>query len=631
MRIRELLIILSLIVNAFVCFVVPNSYANLAFDYDNDGIDDLSVWRPESSILYIVFSKNICIEGTLKHFHGCYKYFGEKNSVPVIGDYDNDNVSDMATWNREIGNWILADKNTFQQIKFGSSGDVPVQGDYNGNGQTDIAVWKPKTGNWSVKNMQTVQWGLPGDVPVPGDYNGDGKTDFAVWRPFEAVWYIKNVVKTQWGLPGDIPIPGDYDGDGKTDIAVWRPSDGNWYIKGIKIVQWGLPGDIPVPGDYDGDGKTDIAVWRPNEGNWYICGKQFYNNVSNQIIHDYNKDGVNDVCIQWGLNGDIPCNQNYSYIPPFKVANYRGVMVSPAVNANDLIDLCKWRANLVRWQFNWFRNEDNANIKDYRKWLNGQLNKLDSLIPVCNQSKIKVVIDLHSPPGGIDLKTHRVFRNETFKNEFINTWKQIACRYKGNNTILGYDLLNEPHCWIRNAWQELAQTTAENIRTIDANHDIIIELNWGSPLLTNWIKPLKNISNVVYSVHMYEPGEYTHQGVLSNFPNTGVKYPGIINGQRWNKNKLEQVLGSIRKFQTGNKAKIYIGEFSAVRWAPNAHQYLNDLIEIFEQYKWDWTYHAFREANCWSVEHDSNPQNQFPTTKLTKRKEVLLNYFNQNF
>lgn len=34
-----------------------------------------------------------------------------------------------------------------------------------------------------------------------------------------------------------------------------------------------------------------------------------------------------------------------------------------------------------------------------------------------------------------------------------------------------------------------------------------------------------------------------------------------------------------------------------------ADRYLADVIDLFEEYGWDWSYHAFREWAGWSVEH----------------------------
>ena len=57
---------------------------------------------------------------------------------------------------------------------------------------------------------------------------------------------------------------------------------------------------------------------------------------------------------------------------------------------------------------------------------------------------------------------------------------------------------------------------------------------------------------------------------------------------------------------------------------------LNDCIEVFEELGWDWSYHAFREWNGWSLEHEGdNPQTMKPAG-TTPRREVLLKYFKRN-
>lgn len=72
--------------------------------------------------------------------------------------------------------------------------------------------------------------------------------------------------------------------------------------------------------------------------------------------------------------------------------------------------------------------------------------------------------------------------------------------------------------------------------------------------------------------------------------------------------------------------------FTPIRWAPgsSAYRYIRDCIELFEEYGWDWTYHAYREWHGWSVEHGTDPENTEPTETPSKRKELLLEWFSQN-
>ena len=86
------------------------------------------------------------------------------------------------------------------------------------------------------------------------------------------------------------------------------------------------------------------------------------------------------------------------------------------------------------------------------------------------------------------------------------------------------------------------------------------------------------------------------------------------------------------EFQQAFNVHMYVGEFSAIRWAPgdSAYNYLRDVIELFEEYGWDWSYHAFREWDGWSVEHGSDPESHQPASEPTDRQELLLKYFARN-
>jgi hypothetical protein len=54
------------------------------------------------------------------------------------------------------------------------------------------------------------------------------------------------------------------------------------------------------------------------------------------------------------------------------------------------------------------------------------------------------------------------------------------------------------------------------------------------------------------------------------------------------------------------------------------------LIEIFEAHDWDWTYHAFREWDGWSVEHGGDPKDHQPSKTPTDRQRLLRSWFDKN-
>ena len=85
-------------------------------------------------------------------------------------------------------------------------------------------------------------------------------------------------------------------------------------------------------------------------------------------------------------------------------------------------------------------------------------------------------------------------------------------------------------------------------------------------------------------------------------------------------------------FQKRYNAPIYMGEFSAIRWAPenSAARYLSDVIDIFESHGWDWSYHAFREWDGWSVEHGSDRKDTKRAAVPTDRERLLRGWFAKN-
>jgi hypothetical protein len=88
----------------------------------------------------------------------------------------------------------------------------------------------------------------------------------------------------------------------------------------------------------------------------------------------------------------------------------------------------------------------------------------------------------------------------------------------------------------------------------------------------------------------------------------------------------------VREFQLAYGAHIYVGEFSAIRWAPDngAYRYLRDCVEVFEEYGWDWSYHAFREWDGWSLEHGTDPDDRTPNSTPGKRLQFMLDWFGRN-
>lgn len=318
----------------------------------------------------------------------------------------------------------------------------------------------------------------------------------------------------------------------------------------------------------------------------------------------------------------------------------RGAMISPSVTADDLRVLGKqWGANHIRWQLCWdgfpHSRADRVSLDEYDAWLEKSLAHLDELLPVCRGCGLRVLIDLHTSPGGRDKASAcRLFQDKHLQEHFLELWKQMARRYRGNTTVWGYDLLNEPVEGTvaegLHDWHALAEETAQAVRAIDPEHAIIVEpAKWGNPEGLKSFAPLK-VSGVVYSVHMYLPHKFTHQGVGNS--TTNLSYPGELDGRRIDKESLRAALRPAVEYQRAHHVAMYIGEFSAIRWAPgsSACNYLRDVIDLFEEQGWDWAYHAFREWDGWSVEHGSDKNDHARSKTPTDREQLLRSWFAKN-
>ena len=319
----------------------------------------------------------------------------------------------------------------------------------------------------------------------------------------------------------------------------------------------------------------------------------------------------------------------------FEQPQLRGVMLPQKdLTRDDLETLAKWKVNLVRFQFCrfWMKPYTDRDLEDYDKWFESRFANLKWLVSEAGKYGIRVVIDMHTPPGGRKRNKDMCLFSESFyANHFIQLWKRIASEFKGNPNVWAYDLLNEPQSRLKNGfdWWKLQLITAEAIRKIDPDTPIIVATNWGNG---TWCwdeqRPFE-LKNIIYQFHMYNPMEFTHQFRTKK---EGIKtYPGKFGKKKelWNKEKLRESMKDVRAFQLKHRVRIYVGEFSAVAWASGAAKYLQDCIELFEEYGWDWSYHSFREASCWNLEMEGGPQQMYPS-ETNPRKQVVLDGFRKN-
>ena len=350
--------------------------------------------------------------------------------------------------------------------------------------------------------------------------------------------------------------------------------------------------------------------------------------------------------------------------PSQQVPIVRGFMVSKPeyVDYQTLVDVKKWGANVIRLQIFPVRYAYNRQ-QHFWDLFPEYLQLIQQKVDEAKALGLKVVIDLHEPPFLKDGKltpapywgTDEFWNDKDLKPAFIKMWEMIArkfCSPYYQNTIWAYDLYNEPqqNASIPHKWRAMFPDIVKAIRAIDKNKWLVYEPGpWGEPAGYIGMDPIKD-DKIIYSAHMYEPQkEFTHQGVYFDdsvttfsqaFKLIHNQYPGMIGGKYWNKDSLRKVLQPVRDFQLKHNVPVYIGEFSVVRWTPvaSAVQWLKDVIDIYDEYGWSWSYHAFREWHGWSLEHregttefwyKGDPDAPLDSTE-TKRARVFKDAFKIN-
>ena len=323
-------------------------------------------------------------------------------------------------------------------------------------------------------------------------------------------------------------------------------------------------------------------------------------------------------------------NSNFKVRYPKRLAGrpqLRGAMLPCDPTEDDIRTLASWGGTIGRFQMS--RNfqviDANLDFPEYERWLDGRLDLLEKVLAWAREYGMMICVDLHVPPGSIrDNSEMRMFTDKACLDLYIECWEKMARRFKGDNDVIyGYDLLNEPHQnrhAVPYSYWDAQRLAAEAIRRIDEDTTIIMEANWSSSAPAyEYMSPLA-MPNVIYEIHMYIPSDYTHQGVHGWSP--PVKWPDAAKG--WDKEMLRKKLAPVVAFAKRHDAKIFVGEFSAIAWAQGADRYIKDCIELFDEYGWDWCYHAFNEWRGWNVEYAGESREKLQHVGDTPRKRVLL-------
>lgn len=261
-------------------------------------------------------------------------------------------------------------------------------------------------------------------------------------------------------------------------------------------------------------------------------------------------------------------------------------------------------ANCVRLPF-WHRTivEESGELRE------DSFARIDWFVSEAGKRGLYVILDMHGAPGsqngsdhsGVDGERDKkgasgfFFGDEAERNQkrFLDLWKAIASHYRGNPTVAGYGLLNEPFCAYRynSGLSDAAlhsllwgvyDAAYRTIREADPDHVIIMGAVWDpvdlpDPARYGW-------ENVMYEYHNYLYGDYDNaQGKqISNME----KKLGLIAIADYPVPSLMGEFNYFTNYDAWDKGLALLNK-AGIHWTT-------------------WTYKTMAECGNWGIYHHAN-------------------------
>ena len=237
----------------------------------------------------------------------------------------------------------------------------------------------------------------------------------------------------------------------------------------------------------------------------------------------------------------------------------------------------------------------------------------DLMLDECHKLGIIGLLSFEGFPLDLQKKynhtSEKFWQDKKNLHDVIQTVIILTKRFsKRGNELAGYQFISEPvthKMWkavVPDQWPPLLKKIIKTIRKNDPQRWVVVAPGpWGNPSGYRDFKPLGE--KIIYGAHMYAPQWFTHQGIRKwkkFFP-----YPHKNGYKVLNKDTLRTSLQPLRDFQMKHKIPVYIGEFSAIRWAKGGEDYIKDLVSIFNEYNWGWVYFSLNSWHGWNPDYSS--------------------------
>lgn len=185
------------------------------------------------------------------------------------------------------------------------------------------------------------------------------------------------------------------------------------------------------------------------------------------------------------------------------------------ITERDIDSIKAWGFNSIRlpMHYNLFTLPvEDEPVAGQDTWKEEGFRMTDDLLTWCRKNQIWLILDLHAAPGGqgndipiadVDTLKPKLWESEENMRKTVALWRKLAERYRDEEWIGGYDLINETNYPMEANRQlkELFLSITKAVREVDTNHMIFIEGNDFANNYAGLTPPWDD--NMAYSFHKY--------------------------------------------------------------------------------------------------------------------------------
>ncbi|NJB72638.1 hypothetical protein GGR42_003129 [Saonia flava] len=265
----------------------------------------------------------------------------------------------------------------------------------------------------------------------------------------------------------------------------------------------------------------------------------------------------------------------------------------------------------------------------------------ENIIKWCAKEGIVVIIeslDYTHNQEKVNITSPEFWESEVALNEAINYIEELVIRLDKYENVVAYDFFSEPTAVSLDGvgvrppnWYGFFDKLLQTVRNNSNKYVVFTPGAWGLPNGYHDFKTPIDDEKIIYGFHYYNPHTYTHQGI-NNW--AGIfNYPDVINDKHWNENAIRNDIEYVSKWAKENDKLLYVGEFSVVRWAEGKEQYIEDVLNVFEENNISYTYWVLNEWVGWNMDYEPIEKNSTilnKTPEKTKTRQILENFWSKN-